>query len=121
MTEVAELLRAPRRTSPSEAAARYLCNERGAWSLELTPMMREPLDQLASRDYRGVVFVGPARTGKTFALVHGAIAYSAMCAPGDALIVQTSQDAARDFSRTEIDRVIRHSPELAARLSPRVR
>jgi phage terminase large subunit GpA-like protein len=107
MAEVAELLRAPRRTSPSEAAARYLCNERGAWSLELTPMWAEPLDMLASRDYRGIIVVGPARTGKTYSLVHGAIAYSATCAPGDVLVMQTSQDQARDFSRTEVDRVIR--------------
>src|ERR1019366_7667423 len=104
MAEVAELLRPPRRVSPSEAASRYLLNERGQWSSELTPMWQEPLDLLAGRDYRGIVVVGPARTGKTFALVHGAIAYTATCAPGDLLIVQTSQDQARDFSRTEIDR-----------------
>lgn len=121
LTETAELLRPPRRMRPSEAASAYLRNDRGAWSVELTPMLREPLDQLASRNYRGIVFAGPARTGKTFGLVHGAIAYSTVCAPGDTLVVQMSQDAARDFSRTEVDRVFRYSPELAARLSPRAR
>jgi phage terminase large subunit GpA-like protein len=119
MIETAELLRAPRRISPSEAASKYLSNERGAWSLALTPMWQEPLDLLASRDCRGIAVVGPARTGKTFGLVHGAIAYSATCAPGDLLVMQTSQDQARDFSRTEVDRVLRHSPELAARLTSR--
>src|ERR1019366_4222333 len=119
MIEVAELLRPPRRSSPSEAAARYLYNERGAWSLDLTPMWAEPLDLLASRTYKGIVVVGPARTGKTFALVHGAICYAATCSPGDLLVMQTSQDQARDFSRTEIDRVLRYSPELAARMSER--
>jgi len=119
MAETAELLRPPRRISPSSAAARYLYNERGQWSCELTPMWAEPLDLLASRTFRGVVVVGPARTGKTFALVHGAICYAATCSPGDLLVMQTSQDQARDFSRTEIDRVLRYSPELAGRLSER--
>lgn len=121
LAETAELLRPERRMSPTAAASKYLANERGAWSLELTPMMREPLDMLGSRDYRGIVFVGPARTGKTYALIHGAICYGITCAPGDMLVIQMSQDAARDFSRTEVDRVIRHSPELAASLSPRPR
>ncbi|WP_421020558.1 phage terminase large subunit family protein, partial [Klebsiella pneumoniae] len=77
--------------------------------------------QLAGRDYRGVVFVGPARTGKTFSLVHGAISYAVTAGAGDLMVVQTSQDSARDFSRTEVDRVLRHSPELAARMSTRAR
>ena len=106
---------------PSEAAAEYLRNDRGAWSAELAPMMCEPLDMLASREYQGVVYAGPARTGKNSSLVHGAIAYAVTCAHGDMSVIQMSQDAARDFSRSEVDRVFRYSPELAARLSPRAR
>jgi phage terminase large subunit GpA-like protein len=106
---------------PSEAAAEYLRNEKGQWSSELSPMMVEPLDLLASRLYRGIVFVGPARTGKTFTLIFGGLCYIVTCAPGDTLVTQMSQDTARDFSRQEVDRVIRHSPELAARLSPRAK
>jgi len=81
----------------------------------------EPLDQLGSREYRSVIFVGPARTGKTMTLILGGIAYVVTCAPGDMLVVQMSQDAARDFSRMDLDRAIRHSPELSSRLSPRAR
>jgi len=84
-------------------------------------MMVEPLDLIAGREYTGIMFVGPARTGKTFSLIHAAVSYVVTCAPGDTLVVQMSQDAARDFSRMEVDRVIRHSPELARRLSPRAR
>ncbi len=106
---------------PSEAARAYLQNDRGPWSPDLTPELVEPLDMLASRTYRGIVFVGPARTGKTFSLILAGVAYIATCAPGDTLIIQMTADTARDFSRMEIDRVIRHSPELAARLSPRAK
>jgi phage terminase large subunit GpA-like protein len=83
--------------------------------------MVEPLDLFASRRYRGIVLVGPARTGKTFTLVLGAIAYIVTCAPGDIQITQMSREAGRDFSRKDVDRAFRHSPEIAAQLSPRPR
>lgn len=84
-------------------------------------MMIEPLNMLASRAYTGIVFVGPARSSKTFSLILGGITYVVTSAPGDMLVVQMSQEAARDFSRNDLDRCIRHSPELNARLSPRAR
>lgn len=118
---VAELFRSPRRMKPSEAAKLYLRNERDAWDPALSPMMIEPLDLLASRLYTGIVFVGPARSSKTFSIVLGGITYVVTCAPGDTLVIQMSQDAARDFSRTEVDRVMRASPEMHARLSPRAK
>lgn len=117
----AELIRPPRRTRPSEAARQYLKTEKGEWDPSLSPMMVEPLDLLASREYQGVVFVGPARTGKTMSLILGGVTYAVTSSPGDILITQMSQDTARDFSLTDLDRAIRHSPVLADALSPRAR
>jgi phage terminase large subunit GpA-like protein len=119
--QTAELLRPPRRLRPSEAAGKFLQTEKGPWSAALTPMLTEPLDRLGGRDYTGIVFVGPARTGKTMSLILGGITYIVTCAPGDTLVVQMSQDTARDFSRTDLDRALRHSPELRSRLSPRAK
>lgn len=116
-----ELVRPPRRMRPSEAASAYLRNERGTWDATLTPEMIEPLDLLAGRRYTGIVFVGPARSGKTFGLMLAGITYIVTCSPGDTLMTLMSQDTARDFSRTDLDRSIRHSPELHNRLSPRAR
>lgn len=121
LANAAEIVRPPRRTPPSEAAAQYLRNEKGAWSPDVAPMITEPLDELASRRYQGIVFVGPARSSKTFGLILGGVTYVVTCSPGDTLITQMTQDAARDFSRMDLDRVIRHSPELSARLSTRAR
>lgn len=118
---VREGLLPSRRMRPSEAAAAYLRNEKGPWDPSSAPMMIEPLDLLASRQYQGIIYVGPARTGKTFSLIHGGITYAVCCSPGDMLVTQMSQDAARDFSRTEVDRVIRYSPELLDRMSRRPR
>lgn len=122
----AELLRPPRRVSVSEAAAKYLRVATpggfvGHWDPEKFPYMVEPMDMTSSRHVTGVVFVGPAQSGKTFSLIGGRIAYGMVCDPADQLIIQMSQDTARDFSRKELDRWIRNSPEIAARLSTRAR
>lgn len=109
----------PRRILPSEAAAADLRTEKGAWDPNLAPMMLEPLNMLASREYQGIVFVGSARTSKTMSLVLGAITYVVQCAPGDILVMLMSQDSARDFSKMDLDRAIRHSPALGALMSPR--
>lgn len=115
------MVRAPRQIKPSESARRYLRNNRGAWDPEVAPELIEPLDMLGSREYTGIVYVGPARSSKTFTLVLGAVAHSVCSDPGDMLIIQMSRETARDFSRTEVDRVIRNSPEIQARMSPRVK
>jgi phage terminase large subunit GpA-like protein len=117
----AELYRPPRRMLPSEAAHKYLRNDKGSYDPSISPMMREPLDLLGGREYQGVVFVGPARSSKTYSLLLGGITYAVVCAPGDTLIVQMTADAARDFSRGDLDRSIRYSEELSKRLSPRAR
>jgi phage terminase large subunit GpA-like protein len=104
---------------PSEAAKEFLRSEKGAWDPELAPMMLEPLDQFANREYQGIVFVGSARTSKTMSLVLGGITYITTCAPGDILVTLMSQDSARDFSKMDLDRMLRHSPAVGEQLSPR--
>lgn len=119
--QTAVMYRSPRRLKPSEACAKFLANDRGAWNEATSPEMVEPLDLMTSRRYQGIVLVGPARSGKTFTVIIGAIAYAVTSSPGDMLVVQMSREVARDFSRTEIDRALRHSPELQAQISPRPR
>lgn len=122
--DVAELIRPPRRVKPSEAAAEFMRVVGGDgtirnWSPEATPYMVEPLDCMGGRRYDAVIFAGPARTGKTNALVDGYVAYQVECDPADGLIIQISEEKAREFSKKRIDRMLTHSPALAKRLSPR--
>lgn len=91
----------------------------GPWSPAETPYMVEPMDMLASRKHEAVCFVGPARTGKTAGLLDGWFSYAVTCDPGDMLIVQMSQEKAREYSKTRIDRAIRHSPKLLELMSQR--
>lgn len=121
--DTATMLRPPRRVLPSEGArALEIANPSGSfgpWSAAVAPYMVEPLDETSSRLFEAVVFVGPARSGKTVALVDGRLAYTITCNPSDTLIVQTTKDTAEDFSKTRISRAIANSPKLARQLSPR--
>lgn len=120
---VAEMIRPPRRIRVSEGAkVLQVANAAGAagsWDPDTTPYMVEPLDSTGSRHFEAVVFVGPARSGKTISLIDARLAYLITCNPADAMVVQMSKDAAEDFSKTRIARSIAASPELRSRLSPR--
>lgn len=121
---VAESFRPARRTSVHQSTQQNLrivnpSGSAGNWSADVTPYMCEPMDLVRSRLYEAIVFAGPARSGKTVALVDGVVAYSIVDDPADTLIIQTNQSQAEDFSKTRIGRAISGSPELAKRLSPR--
>ncbi len=105
----------PKRVSVSQGAHDSLYLRQpggyvGPWSPDETPYMVEPMDMLASKRHEAVVFVGPARTGKTLGLLDGWFARNVVCDPGDMLILQMTQDKAREYSKTRIDRAIKHSP-----------
>ena len=116
--------RPPKRVTVAEGAAESLYIRQpggytGFWSPEETPYMVEPMNMLASRTHEAVAFVGPARTGKTMSLLDAWMAHCVTCDPGDMLMVQMTQDKAREFSKTRIDRAIRYSPVLSAMMSSR--
>lgn len=120
----ARAFRPPRRLSVAEGIADSMVIRQpggysGPWDPREAPYMVEPANMLASRTHEAVCFVGPARTGKTLALIDGWVARNVTCDPGDMLVVQMSQEKAREFSKTRIDRMIRHSPQLAELMSPR--
>ena len=52
-------------------------------------------------------------------LLDGWLAHCVTSDPGDMLIVQMSQEKAREFSKTRVDRAIRNSPRLSDLMSTR--
>ena len=112
-------MRPPRRVTVAEGAAQSLVINQpggyvGMWDASATPYMVEPMNMLASRAHESVAFVGPARTGKTLGLLDAWMAHAVVNDPGDFLVVQMTQEKAREYSKTRIDRAIRHSPALQA-------
>lgn len=108
------------RISVPEAAERYRLVDapgyRGKWSNEVAPQMVEPAEMMTSRRFEGVIFAGPARTLKTDGLVVNTIVHRIMTMPRDLRVVHMSKDTAREFSFSTIDKLLRASPEIRARL-----
>ena len=119
----AEMLRPPERTSVAEAANKYrYVNSPGAyvgpWFNSTTPYMVEPMNVFASSEFTGMIFVGPAQSAKTDALVINTTLYSIKIDPMDMMIVCPTNTAARDFSIRRVDRLNRYSPEIGKMLLP---
>lgn len=119
-----EALKPPTRMTVSQGAAANLeIQQTGApktkWKASETPYLVHPMDSLASRLHEATVYVGPARTGKTAGLLLGWMAHNVVNDPGDMLLVQMSKGKAREFSKTDVDRAMRHSPNVLAMKSDR--
>jgi phage terminase large subunit GpA-like protein len=84
------------------------------WKADKTPYMVEPMNAVTDRSIESIDFVGPARTGKTAGLLLGTLAHVIVNDPGDALFIQMSKEKAREFSKTDVQRALRNSPNLAA-------
>lgn len=114
----------PRRMPIADAVKKYMRVPKGAgssvdWDPQLTPYVIEPMNCLSSREFDAVIFVGPARTGKTIGLIDGWIVYTIVCDPSDMLVVQMTEDKAREHSKKRLDRTFRNSKAVKSRMSPR--
>lgn len=121
--DISSMFRPPRRMKISDAVRKYMRVPRDAgnsvaWESTLTPYVVEAMNCLSSRSYDAVVFVAPARTGKTLGLIDGWISYNIVCDPSDMLVVQMTQDKAQEHSKRRLAKMFRHSPAIARRLSP---
>ena len=116
---MAESFAPPEPISVFDSIDRLLVTKDGPYEASLTPYMREPANMLNSRTYKTVCFLGPGRTGKTVTLIDGWVARNVRYAPGDMLIVQSSQDQSRYYSNFRIGPMIQNSPEIRERLSAR--
>lgn len=122
--DVADIIRPPRRISVSECAIESVRIETpggysGPWNGDLTPYMIEPMNALKSRAHEAVVFVSPARAGKTQALLDGWLAHCVIADPGDIGFYFSTQNLAYDYRKRRIERLHKHSPRLRDKLSPR--
>lgn len=73
VVELADIYKPPERLTVSQAAEkyRYLKNVGsyvGYWKNSVAPYMVEPMDELSSQTLSGLIFVGPAQSGKALSL-----------------------------------------------------
>ena len=121
VASLAKLLRPPKRRTVAECAGKYrYLNNAGAyvgpWLNTKAPYLIEPMNELDSREFEGVVFIGPAQSGKTDALILNWVTFSVKADPMDMIIYSPTNASARDFSMRRIDRLHRHSKKVGAAL-----
>lgn len=109
----------PVRMSVSEVSAKYMRMGSGTgnstpWSPLKTPYLIEPMNTLTDLNYQGMVFVGPARTGKSVQGL-GWIAHTVITDPEDMMFVQMDRENARKWSNGDLERFLQASPEVRAR------
>lgn len=119
---VAETISPPEDLTVAEAAERYrILNNPGSysgpWLNSFAPYLVEPMEALTSLNHTGMVFVGPARTGKSDMFFNW-LTHTAKCDPADMLLVHMTQASARDWSQGDLRKAFRHSPALGERVIP---
>ncbi len=112
----------PERISVAEAAekVRYLNNPGsyvGYWDNDFAPYLVEPMQTLTSFDYTGMVFAGPARTGKSDMFFNW-LAHTAKYDPADMMVVNMTINTARDWSQGDLRKFFRHSKEIGPLVAP---
>lgn len=116
----AEAVRPPERLTVAEAAEKYrYVNNPGSYvgqyKNSTTPYLVQPMEVLTSLEYTGMIFVGPAQSGKTDMALNF-LTYTAVCDPADLMIIEKSQAAARDFHQRRIEKLFRDTQEVGKRL-----
>lgn len=115
-------IRPPERLTVAEAAERYrYLNNPGSyvgyWDNSIAPYLVEPMEVLTLQDYIGMIFAGPARTGKSDMFFNW-LTYTARNDPADMMHILMTQGVARDWSQKDLRRAFRHSKELGATVAP---
>lgn len=122
VAERAGVVRPPMRMSVSAAAEEFHYVYKpgsyiGEWDNTFAPYLVEPMNEMTSLDFTGLIFVGPARCGKSV-MVYNWLAHTALCDPADMMVIHMTQASARDWSNRELAMTLRHSPKIAATLIP---
>lgn len=122
LVQVADAVRPPERMTVSEWAEKYreLYNPGsyvGPWDNAFAPYLVEIQDTLTSLEHTGLIFVGPARCGKSDIFFNW-LGHTATCDPADMMMVHMTQGTARDWSIGDLRRVFRYSPALGEKVVP---
>lgn len=117
-----DMIKPPEKLSVSQAAAkyRYLYNPGsyiGYWANKKTPYLVEPMDELQSMEFTGMIFAGPARTGKSDMLFNW-ITHTALCDPADMIVYHMTEAVGREWSKGDLAKMLRHSKLVAECLIP---
>lgn len=119
---VAPTVHSQERLTVAEAAEKYrFINNPGSyvgmWDNDFAPYLVEPMEVLTSLDFTGMVFAGPARTGKSDMFFNW-LTHTSVTDPADMMIVHMTQTVARDWSQKDLRRAFRNTDALGRTVMP---
>lgn len=105
-SKTCDALKPPENLTISDYAAKYrkLANAGsyvGLWDNDKTPYLVEPMNLLESREHTGMIFVGPARSGKSD-MAFNWLTYLADNKPSDFLMIHMTRAVARNWSQNAL-------------------
>lgn len=119
LADALPLLDPPSQITVTDAAERALrVPVAGKWSAydrSVTPYMVEPQDMTQSRRLKGVIFMGPAQSGKSQMLL-SVSSHSITAAPGPVQLIHMTKTDADAWVEEKLNPALENSPELFDRL-----
>lgn len=117
---VSEAIKPPERITVVEAGEKYRWidnpgNYTGPYRSDLAPQMIEPQEILTSPDYTGMIFVGPAQSGKT-EMFPNWVTHAVVADPADMMLIAPTNTLARDFYNRRLAKLYVHTPALRERM-----
>jgi len=111
--EIAQLLKPPSGMAVNEVLDKYMkLQEGGDFDSSLTPYMIEPMNWLTDRETHMIVYVSPARGGKSLCLITGSTVYIMIEDPSDTIIYHMTEGTAKKYSKSVLARVFRNTKKL---------
>jgi len=99
---------------------RYLAAELGAesgrWKTGTAEYQREVMDALTDDRIHQITIMKAARTGGTVAAIDNPVGYFIDQDPGPMLVIQTTKDDAKEWSKDHFDTMVRDTPCLAEKI-----
>jgi len=117
MVECSLSFRPPQRLTVSECAEENVKVNGEDWSNEVAPYMVEPANCLTAREFDGLVFVGPARSAKTQALIDNLITYGVVVDPSSMMVFGPTETFMSDWSKDRLEKITEGNPEVTKRMS----
>jgi len=113
--EVSEILRPKLSANLIEFAVEHM----PSWDKELAHLMHAPMLDLTRREVKSVIFVGAARTGKTYSLLTTFVAYTILSDPCDMAVFMPSEQLASYYSKKRFGvEMLAELPEIREKIRP---